>query len=195
MDKKPNVQGSVTKMDIKSIKPYWRNPRDNAEAVEKVKKSIERFGYQQLIVVDNNGVIIAGHTRFKALIDLGYEEIDVVVADLSQEEAKKYRIIDNKTSEYAKWTDELTMELREAGDVEWMQNFFVQPISFDLNLSGLSDVTVEELIEKKKELDNAFNAPREITYDGVTQLVACPECAHEFHVQLNARINGVKIKR
>lgn len=61
-------------------KPYYRNPRNNDEAVPVVAESLRRFGWQAPIVVDEEGVIIAGHTRLKAAISLGMEEVPVKVA-------------------------------------------------------------------------------------------------------------------
>jgi ParB-like chromosome segregation protein Spo0J len=101
-----NEQPQVKTLSLKSIKPYWRNPRDNREAVEKVKKSIEEYGYNQFIAVDRSHVIIAGHTRFLALQALGWKKAPVMVLDLDEKKAKAYRIIDNKTNEFATWTAE-----------------------------------------------------------------------------------------
>ena len=61
---KPVQEAIVRELDLLAIKPYWRNPRDNRAAVEKLKQSIERYGYNPLIAVDKKNVIIAGHTRY-----------------------------------------------------------------------------------------------------------------------------------
>ena len=109
MEKKPKIE----KIDINDIQPYWRNPRENREAVAKVKKSIAEYGYNSFITIDKNNVIITGHTRHKALKELGKTKVNVIRLDLNDKKAKEYRIIDNKTSEYANWTDDLLLELRE----------------------------------------------------------------------------------
>ncbi|MFM7976958.1 MAG: ParB N-terminal domain-containing protein, partial [Pirellula sp.] len=95
------------KIDIKpiaEIKPYPNNPRINDDAVDAVASSIKEFGFRQPIVVDTDGVIICGHTRFKAAQKLGLEKVPIHVAtDLTPEQIKAYRIADNKSSELADW--------------------------------------------------------------------------------------------
>lgn len=82
---------------IKEIRPYEHNPRNNDGAVDAVAASIKEFGWQQPIVVDKDGVIIAGHTRYKAAKKLGLKEVPVVVAEnLTDEQVKAYRLADNK---------------------------------------------------------------------------------------------------
>lgn len=89
---------------ITEIRPYENNPRVNDGAVDAVAASIREFGFQQPIVVDADGVIIAGHTRYKAALQLGLAEVPVVVADtLTPDQVKAYRLADNKTGELATW--------------------------------------------------------------------------------------------
>lgn len=93
---------------LTEITPYGQNPRKNDEAVDKVASSIQEFGFKQPIVVDKDGVIIVGHTRYKAAQKLGLESVPVLVADdLTEEQAKAYRLADNKTNEFAEWDFEL----------------------------------------------------------------------------------------
>ena len=79
----------IVKVDINSVKPYWRNPRDNEDAVSKVKKSIEDYGYNSYITVDKNNVVITGHTRLMALKELGNTEVDVMQLDLSDKKSER----------------------------------------------------------------------------------------------------------
>lgn len=81
---------NVQQVAIDKIRPYENNPRNNDGAVEAVANSIREFGFQQPIVVDMDGVIIAGHTRYKAAQALGLTEVPVVYADLSPEKAQAY---------------------------------------------------------------------------------------------------------
>ena len=86
------------------IKPYDKNPRLNDAAVDAVAESIRRFGFRQPVVVDTNGVIVVGHTRWKAAQKLGLKKVPVHVAtDLTAEQIRAYRIADNKTNERAEW--------------------------------------------------------------------------------------------
>lgn len=98
-------------LKIKDIHPYERNARKNDKAVDAVAKSIEQCSYVAPIVVDENHVILAGHTRWKALKKLGRTECECIVKDgLTEEQKKKYRLLDNKTNELADWDFDLLAE-------------------------------------------------------------------------------------
>ena len=98
----------VQARSIDSIRPYPGNPRLNDDAVDAVAESIRRFGFRQPIVVDAEGVVVAGHTRLKAARKLGLETVPVhVAADLSAEQVRAYRLADNATAERAEWDYEL----------------------------------------------------------------------------------------
>lgn len=89
---------------LKSVRPYENNPRRNDGAVEAVAESIRQCGYVAPIIVDEDMVILAGHTRYKALTLLGWNRVQVAVAEgLTDEQKRKYRILDNKTNELADW--------------------------------------------------------------------------------------------
>src|SRR6478735_6007930 len=100
---------------LAKIIPYPGNPRQNDGAVDAVAASIRAFGFRQPIVVDSDGVIICGHTRWKAAQKLGLEKVPVHVAkDLTPEQIKAYRIADNQTASLADWNyDLLPIELGE----------------------------------------------------------------------------------
>lgn len=107
----------LKKIKIDDIKPYERNPRFNDDAVDAVKKSIEQCEYVSPIVLDENNVILAGHTRYKALKKLGYKEAECVIKEgLTEEQKKKYRLLDNKTNELADWDMDLLAEELEGLD-------------------------------------------------------------------------------
>lgn len=95
--------------------PYANNPRKNDDAVPAVEASIEQVGYITPIVVDENYEVLAGHTRLKALNAMGTEEAEVLIVDgLTDEEKRKYRILDNKTGDLAEWdVDLLELELED----------------------------------------------------------------------------------
>ena len=89
---------------IDEIHPYENNPRENEEAVPKVAASIQQFGFLSPIIVDSAGVILAGHTRYEAAKSLGLTEVPVVYAtNLTPEQAKAFRLADNKTAEFSRW--------------------------------------------------------------------------------------------
>ena len=112
---------------IDSIRPYPGNPRINEDAVDAVARSIKEFGFRQPIVVDGEGVIVVGHTRYKAAIKLGLKMVPVHVAtDLTPEQVKAYRIADNATNEIAEWDYQL-LPIELAG---------LQEANFDLGLLG-----------------------------------------------------------
>lgn len=94
----------VKETPIGEVRPYPGNPRVNDGAVEAVAASLREFGWQQPIVVDADGTIIAGHTRYKAAKRLGMGTVPVVVAsELTPEQVQAYRLADNKVGELATW--------------------------------------------------------------------------------------------
>ena len=122
---------------IDEIRPYDRNPRQNDQAVDAVAASLKEFGFRQPIVVDEAGVIIVGHTRWKAAQKLGLAQVPVHVArDLTPEQIKAYRIADNQTATLAEWDMELLpIELRD-----------LQALDFDLGLLGFDQEKLAELL-------------------------------------------------
>lgn len=128
----------IIEKNIKDITPYENNPRNNEDAVEKVAESIKEFGFQQPIVVDKDNVVIVGHTRLKAAERLGLDKVPVVIADeLSEEQAKAYRLADNKTNEIATWKfDVLNEELLDIGQIDMSK--------FGFDMSALADDLVAE---------------------------------------------------
>jgi DNA modification methylase len=137
--------------NLDRIRPYPNNPRINDDAVDAVAASIREFGVRQAIVVDTDGVIICGHTRFKAAQKLGLDKLPVHVAkDLTPEQIKAYRIADNKTSELADWNyDLLPIEL---GDL--------QTNGFDLSLLGFDEDELLKLL--KTEVEEGLTDPDDV---------------------------------
>lgn len=94
----------IIEKSITDLKPYEKNPRKNADAVEYVKNSIKEFGFKNPIIIDKDNVIIAGHTRLLAAKELGLEKVPCIMADdLSEDQIKAFRLADNKTAEFASW--------------------------------------------------------------------------------------------
>lgn len=113
----------LKKVGINDIREYENNPRNNDKAVQPVINSIKKFGYVSPIIVDEDGVILAGHTRIQALRSMGAEEVEVIViSGLTEEERKSYRIADNRTREFAGWDGNLLqVEMREINADDWEQ--------------------------------------------------------------------------
>ena len=157
-----------------ALKPYENNPRQNDEAVDAVAESIRRFGFRQPIVVDADGVIVAGHTRYKAALKLGLTEVPVHVArDLTPEQARAYRLADNRLAELSRWDlDLLPIELAD-----------LRPADVDLTALGWDAKEIERLIASVGDgPPPAGAAGRELdesAADGV-ETVTCPKCGHEF---------------
>lgn len=135
----------LTVKRLSEIYPYEKNPRKNDGAVDAVAESIRQCGYIAPIIVDECGVILAGHTRYKALLKLGYTECQVAVAaGLSEEKKRKYRILDNKTGEFAGWDfDLLQEEIREL-DFDGFDFGFAFPDSGALDLDESSSAEEEQ---------------------------------------------------
>jgi DNA modification methylase len=126
---------------IDKPQPYARNARKISElAIEKVARSIKDFGWRQPIVVDGEGVIIAGHTRLLAAKKMGASEVPVcVAADLSPEQVKAYRLADNRSHEEAEWDlDMLGAEL-----------FDLKGLGFDLGSTAFDEDELADLLTPK----------------------------------------------
>ena len=150
----------IENWNINDVKPYENNPRKNDEAVEKVANSIKEFGWQQPIVVDKEGIVIVGHTRLKAAQELELDKVPVLVAkDLTDDQAKAYRLADNKTGEIAIWDfPKLNVELE---DIDWldmnMEDFGFSTLSFiDANIDDEDD-GLERYNEYEEEADLDIN--------------------------------------
>lgn len=113
--------------EIGSVTPYDRNPRRNDDAVDAVAESIEQFGFKVPIVIDSEGTIVAGHTRFKAAKRLGMRQVPVIVADdLTPEQVRAFRLADNKVAELADWDWDLL-----ADELEGIETIDMEQFGFD----------------------------------------------------------------
>ena len=125
------AKGKLSTMRMDDIRPYPNNPRRNDGAVVAVAESIRQCGYVAPIIVDEDGVILAGHTRYKALQKLGYKTADVLVkSGMTEEQKKKYRLLDNKTSELAQWDFELLAD--ELADMD----FYGLDLEWGIDITG-----------------------------------------------------------
>lgn len=125
--------------------PYARNPRDIPEgAIAKVSGSIKEFGFRSPILVDGEGVIIAGHTRLLAAQRLKLAQVPVVVCHgLTPAQVKAYRIADNRTAQEASWDLEmLNIELKD-----------LTGLDIDLSLTGLDPIELTSFLGKAADHD------------------------------------------
>lgn len=138
---------------LNAIRPYERNPRKNADAVPYVAASIKEFGFKVPIVIDKDGVIVAGHTRYKAAKELGLNEVPCIVADdLTEEQVNAFRLADNKVSEAAEWDfDMLGDELDDILNID-MEEFGFQFFDDDEELSEN-----EKDHNERERTGNAYN--------------------------------------
>lgn len=115
--------------------PYENNPRNNDEAVQYVAESIKNFGFKIPIIIDKQNIIVAGHTRLKAAIELGVEQVPCIIADdLTEEQVKAFRLADNKVGEIAEWDYELLQkELAEIENIQMQDLGFMEVEGLDFD--------------------------------------------------------------
>lgn len=155
-------------LQVKDLVPYENNPRKNDSAVEAVVESIRQCTYITPIIVDEKHVILAGHTRYKALVKLGIEEVQCLICDgLTEEQKKKYRYLDNKTGEKATW-DLMKLETELEGVDLGGFDFFGMAAELEVP----SDSTRK--ISSSAEYDTEVFADEEFKYQ-------CPKCGFRFN--------------
>jgi len=105
----------IKNIPLGQLKPYKNNPRKNDGAVDKLAETIREFGFKVPVIIDKNFEIVAGHTRVKAATKLGLDSVPCVVAeDLTPEQVKAFRLVENKSAEWSEWDmDMLAAELSE----------------------------------------------------------------------------------
>ena len=196
---------------VEDVHPYEDNPRITPErAIRAVMRSIEKYGWRQPIVVDEEGIIVVGHTRIYAAKRLGIEKVPVHIATgLTPDQVKAYRIADNKTQELTSWDNEKLIE-------ELTQLNSSLPDTEMIEVPGFSDVELNRMIEMPSDLPTTLTDPSEEAPAGEAgapsgtdpsdtsgrgrgtdtsqvaasadpkdvRLVACPRCFHRFQVEL-----------
>lgn len=199
--------------NINLIKPYWRNPRHNEDAVESVMESIEKFGYRVPIVLDKENVIITGHTRYLAirklmgnlnerlknipadsdlyqnLAHINNGDVPVLYAkDLPPEDVAEFRIADNKTSELSSWDeDKLIFELRELEEcVGFSEDELNQLLQIE---EDFPEITDEEIEETQEQVEGAVTGGEDNFI-----VITCPHCFEEFEVTRRDVLKEKKIE-
>lgn len=133
---------------LSELREYENNPRNNEDAVEAVANSITEFGFKVPIIIDKENIIIAGHTRYKASHRIGLIEVPCIIADdLTDEQIKAFRLVDNKTSELATWDiEKLNQELSEL-------NLDMSMFGFEHQIDGSKEETHEDEFNVDKEYE------------------------------------------
>lgn len=161
----------IVYVKLADLRPYENNPRNNDNAVQYVRNSIEEFGFRVPLVIDKDNVIVCGHTRYKAAVQIGLEEVPCILADdLTEDQINAFRLADNKTQELAEWDwNKIGIELDSITGI-------------DMSLMGFEEFIDQtdpgELPEKKlkggAEIDLDSFGDEEFTY-------VCPCCGFRFN--------------
>lgn len=178
----------LKKIKVAHIKPYWRNPRINDKSVDALVESIKLYGYAQPIIVDKKNVIVAGHTRHKAVSRLGMEEVDCIVFEGTEKQAKEYRVIDNKVAEMSEWDMKLLIpELREFDSLKDMTEFFPdfkfeELVANSVGNGIFNDVTQQQIDDKQTLLDGKFKKLSDERNEDKVEVI-CPHCTESFWLE------------
>ena len=161
---------NIVEKKLSELKPYENNPRKNEEAVEYVANSIREFGFKVPIVIDKDGVIVAGHTRYKAAKQLKLKTVPCIIADdLNEEQIKAFRLADNKTAEMAGWDFPLL-------DMELAQ------LNMDMEQFGFKEFD-------HGDIDDFFEDAQENEKEEKLHVITCPHCGKQivltkdFHIK------------
>ena len=173
----------ITYKKLKDIRPYEKNPRNNDAAVDKVVNSIKEFGFKSPIIIDKNGVIVAGHTRYKASQKLGLKEVPCIEAnDLTENQIKAYRLADNKTAEFAEWDFSLLDD--ELDDLKNIPDLDMQDFGFYIDDSiSFDEIFVpnqqQEKLEKKEPVQRIEEHENQEQDNTDTETISEPDSMQE----------------
>ena len=147
---------------LSELKQYENNPRNNDAAVDGVAASIKEFGFKVPIIIDNNNMIVCGHTRYKAAKKLKLDTVPCIIADdLTEAQIKAFRLADNKVSEKATWNEDLKfLELSE-----------IEPLGIDMLQFGFEDLELSE-IEPSERKEVQYSDSISVVIDCNTELEA-----------------------
>ena len=164
---------NIREISTSRLREYENNPRNNDLAVEKVKYSIERFGFLFPVVVDMNYTIVCGHTRVRACREMGIQTVPCIIADeLTEEQINLFRLVDNKTSEYSDWDfEKLKSELSRV-DLTLEKNqllldrfelsaevFDIEPEQAEIKIPAFNFMGVNDKPKQKKPQVSTIHSP------------------------------------
>jgi hypothetical protein len=163
---------------LSEIKPYKNNPRNNEKAIAGTIFSIKKYGFNQPLIIDKKGIIVAGHTRYYALLELGFTEIECDIYDLPEKILKKYRIADNRVRDYSTTEWELMKaELRESG--EGLRELFDN--MDELLKDNTLKVDSNSLDKADKNLKKAIDERNAAAVD--YRKIECPNCHNTLTIK------------
>ena len=156
------MKEEIVYLKVKDLRNNPNNPRKNDGAVDSVAKSIEKYGFRNPLIVDENRIVYCGNTRLKASRKLGLEEVPcIVVNDLTEQQMKELALLDNKTNEIAEWDFEMLDDILKDVELD----------DFDLDW-GVGDLQENEIADNEYE-------QKELK-DNNTKFHICPCCGCEF---------------
>lgn len=166
----------IKEVSIDLIKPYWKNPRSNEKTIKYLKESIKKYGFNVPLVLDKNYVIITGHARYKALRELGYSKVPVIISNLSENEAKEYRLADNKIQEYTTWDEDM---LRE--ELDLIGHEVIGFSNEQIKAITSREFSNEDIKKVEDKLSNKFEDIVKKSVETKISII-CPYCGTEFEV-------------
>lgn len=161
----------IEKININKIQMYENNAKEHPEwQIQQIKNSIQEFGFNDPIAIDENNIIVEGHGRYLALRELGYEEIEVIrLEHLSEEQKTAYSIAHNKLT----MNTDFDLEILKY-EINKLQNE-----EFDLSLLGFENMELEEILEDEEVLELEDHEAEEKSGGGVERNdLICPNCRH-----------------
>lgn len=171
----------IVNTPINELKLYDKQLRQNDRAVASVTESINEFGFLVPILIDEKHTIVAGETRYKAAIKNGLKEVPcIVITELTEDQIKAFRIVDNKTAELAEWNiEELQKELESICDIDlsFLEFDFkdLKPLELEVNEDGFN---VEENLpdEPRTKLGEIYQLGR--------HRLMCGDCTNQEQVKM-----------
>ena len=162
---------NIIEKNIDELSLYEHNPRQNDNAVDYVANSIKAFGFKVPCLISGTGEVICGHTRIKAAIKLGMTAVPCIIADdLTEEQIRAFRLVDNQTAAIADWDmDMLEEELNKLAD------FDMDDFGFDLLFGDDEDVS-----EKPQKLNQGGEIDTDEYADDKFECT-CPKCGFKFN--------------
>ena len=159
----------IEKISLEKLKMHENNAKEHPDwQVEQIMRSIQEFGFNDPIAVDENNEIIEGHGRYLALKELGYTEVEVIrLKHLTEDQKTAYAIAHNK----------LTMNTEF--DIEKLQYELnkLEVNDFDLSVLGFEQPELDEILQEEMEELEIENEDTDDTEVKRTKLI-CPCCNH-----------------